>query len=383
MSEPSGLYIHVPFCIRKCPYCDFFSTTDLSAVPGYIHALDREISLRAMPGFAVDTLYLGGGTPSLLSPGDLARILARVRDSFALAPHAEITLEANPGTVRPDYFRDIRSLGFNRINIGTQSFNDTKLGFLGRIHTAADAARVLDSARQAGFDNIGLDLMYAVPGEDRAGWLADMDRALAFGPAHLSCYMLTYEPGTRMHHRVEQGMVIPMDSDACGDMFVFTSEYLVTRGYSHYEISNFAVSEAYRSRHNQKYWNRISYLGMGPSAHSFFLEKRSWNYPDVGTYCTKLDGASLPVQEEESLTRQQQAIELVMLGLRTCEGIDIKAFDQIFKKGFHHLFGGLVQDLKHQGLARSTREGLALTPVGMAVLDSVVQRFAQGIVMHF
>ncbi|HKK90069.1 MAG TPA: radical SAM family heme chaperone HemW [Desulfobacteraceae bacterium] len=376
MSDHCGLYIHVPFCVRKCPYCDFFSIADLSLKGAFVKALLGELALRSDPDLAIDTIYFGGGTSSLLRPGEVEQILQQIDDCFCPMDHCEITMEVNPGTVAGDFFPAVRSLGVNRLNIGVQSFDDGKLAFLGRVHSAAEAERAIVTAEQAGFDNLGIDVMYGVPEEDEQCLVADLDAGLRFPLTHLSCYMLTYEPGTALQTRVDHGEIFPLGETPAAALFTATSRHLERKGFLHYEISNFARGRDRRSRHNSKYWTMAPYLGFGPSAHSFDRGWRWWNHSDVTRYMADLEKGKLPVMETETLSQAQKMAELVMLGLRTSRGVDVESFEAVSGHNFFHRFAPLLKDLVHRGLGSIRDDGFALTLKGMLYLDSIVARFA-------
>ncbi|MCP4117272.1 MAG: radical SAM family heme chaperone HemW [Desulfobacteraceae bacterium] len=369
----------MPFCIKKCPYCDFYSVAKLSLKDGFLSALLTEISLREDPGSAIDTIYFGGGTPSLLTPGEIETILSRIRDHFNLAEGCEITLEVNPGTVGTGYFDEIRLFGVNRLNMGVQSLCDEKLGFMERIHSAKVAEQALLAARTAGFDKLGFDLIFGLPGETETSWRKDLDRALEFHPEHLSCYMLTYEPGTPMHGNLQAGRINPLGDETAAALFRLTSTHLEAHGYLHYEISNFAAGPEHRSRHNRKYWNLVPYLGFGPSAHSFGGNTRSWNHADVRRYAADLDQGVLPVAETENLTREQVLVERVMLGLRTSDGIDIKEFEKVAKRGFMEMFKDIVRECETRSWAGIENHRFILTLEGRLFLDTVTGLFAERI----
>lgn len=398
MSE--HLYIHIPFCLKKCRYCDFYSLGDLDRIPDFIRALNLEIRLRPSdPADRVRTVYFGGGTPSLLTLDDLASVLDTIAGTHSLADHPEITLEANPGTIDLAYLRGLKSLGVNRLSLGIQSFDDGKLNRLGRIHNAAQAVAAPKMARDAEFDNIGLDLIYGLPGESETFWTKELDAALAFAPEHLSCYMLTTEPGTPLHDQVLAGEFMPMPPEEQVGIFLATSAYLTKRGWHHYEISNFARGNRWYSRHNSAYWQMKPYAGFGPSAHSMNRPQnqsmkpsgrgssgqmtRSWNTADLDRYVTLLvDKEQLLVEEEETLSLEQQMLELVMVGLRTRAGIDVAAFDRLSETPFRERFSGLIRTLGDEGFVREdgTGKSFALSRAGWARLDSIVEGFAALIV---
>ncbi len=375
-----GIYLHIPFCRRKCPYCDFYSETgppERRTV--YLAALEREMALRAATVHEPpDSLYFGGGTPSLLSPEQILALIERSRRFFGLAADAEITLEANPGTVGRETLEGLRAAGINRLNLGIQSFSDASLTFLGRIHSAAEACRSIDEARRAGFDDIGLDLIYGLPGQRPRDWRADLEVALAAAPVHLSCYMLTYAAGTPMDKDRLQGRIRPLPEEAVAGLFELTVETLTASGFVHYEVSNFACggSPPAWSRHNRKYWNGGPYFGFGPAAHSFDGSRRSWNEPDLDAYQKALGQGRLPAGGREVLTREQRMTEAVFLGLRQSEGIDMGDFQTRFAVDAGQLFGRVMADLVDEGLAASDGRRFWLTRRGLLVADAAALRLA-------
>jgi oxygen-independent coproporphyrinogen-3 oxidase len=377
---PAGVYIHLPFCRRKCPYCDFYSKV---APPerrtAFLAALHREMALRAGRSMAADSLYFGGGTPSLFAAEQIAGLIDRARVLFGLSAEAEITLEANPGTVDREKLEGFRAAGVNRLNLGVQSFNDANLTFLGRIHDAGEARRAVDDARAAGFEDIGLDLIYALPGQRPKAWQADLETALAAAPTHLSCYMLTYAAGTPLDQARAAGRIRPLPEASAAELFERTAELLAARGFVHYEISNFARTgdPPAWSRHNRKYWNRAPYLGFGPAAHAFDgTRRRSWNDADLDGYLDALNRDRLPPGGEEILTREQQMTEAVFLGLRQIEGIDIQLFDERFGLKFKDLFGRTTADLVNAGLAIVDARNCRLTRRGLLMADAAAARLA-------
>lgn len=372
-----GVYVHIPFCLRKCLYCDFYSTTDLSLKPAFLEALTTEIAASDPGPLVFDTIYFGGGTPSVLSPPEVARILGALFSKFHFQEPVEITLEANPGTVGLESLKALRSAGVNRLNIGVQSFQDGNLARLGRVHSAAQAQEALAAARRAGFGELGLDLIYGLPGQRRQAWLADLRCGLAHQPEHLSCYMLTLEPGTPLAECHRLGRFRPAPEARVAELFMATSEFLADCGFLHYEISNFArcgpagCQDARVSRHNSKYWSHAPYLGFGPAAHSFQPPKRFWNHRDVTRYVADLRAGRRPLAGEEVLDREQHMMEAILLGLRTSAGIDVMGFKRRFGVDFIEVFGAAVSDLTSQGLLSLTAERCAATRRGMLYLDTV------------
>jgi putative oxygen-independent coproporphyrinogen III oxidase len=375
-----GLYIHIPFCEKKCFYCDFYSVTDRSQIPLFLAALQKEMQLASPVSLVFDTLYIGGGTPSVLETDDVARIIASAFKYFRILPEAEVTMEVNPGTVTPQELTNYRHSGVNRLNIGVQSFQAENLRFLGRIHTVDQALLSLNWARQAGFANVGLDLIYGLPAQKQTNWLDDLARAVDISPEHLSCYMLTRESGTPLDKEVAADRVRLAGEDTLRGLFETTIDYLTAHGFLHYEVSNFArlaetIDSPWKSRHNSKYWSLAPYIGLGPSAHSFIEPERYWNHKSVQTYIRKLQAGKLPVAEKEKLTREQLLMEAIYLGFRTTRGIDLAGMRQKFGIDFLTYFAGVIADFEKEGFLKITETHCALTVQGMALLDSITAAF--------
>jgi oxygen-independent coproporphyrinogen-3 oxidase len=317
----SGLYVHVPFCRTKCIYCDFYSTTERGSLDAWLRALEQEIGLRQHAFTHFDSLYIGGGTPTFLDRDRLARLLKVLRDHFAFSLDTEITIEANPDDVNDGLLAFLKSLGVNRLSFGIQSFDDKELSFLERRHDAAGAQAAIEAAIRTGFSNIGLDLIYGLPGQTRKGWLATLERAVSFSPKHLSCYQLTVEGRTPLALLARLGKVSLPGEEKERSLFLLTSRFLEAHGFIHYEVSNFAASEDSLCRHNEKYWSHVPYLGLGPSAHSFDGEQRWWNHRSVKRYCAALERGEAPVAGTEKLTSDRLELERCYLGLRTRRGV--------------------------------------------------------------
>jgi oxygen-independent coproporphyrinogen-3 oxidase len=374
MTNP-GIYIHIPFCVRKCLYCDFYSVTDASLHEPFVAALVKEIDGASPFPEPPDTLYFGGGTPSVLDPKAISTILDAACRSFHLPEDAEVTLEVNPGTVTRDRLRAYRDAGVNRLNIGVQSFDDRILSFLGRCHSSLEARQAITWAREAGFENIGLDLIYGVPDQTLQGWWEAIESGRAFSPEHFSCYMLTFEPGTPLDRLRASGSIEPVDEDSAAAFFDTTLGALSNAGYEHYEISNFGRCRDLRSRHNQKYWNHTPYIGFGPAAHSFSGSERRWNISDVSTYIEKVEAGLPPVGDTETLSSKQLMVETIYLGLRTGDGIDLVRFEERFSESFQNIFAPLVTLLQEEGLLAELDGRCALTRRGMRFHDFITQRF--------
>lgn len=384
-TPPAGLYIHIPFCLKKCPYCDFYSVTDPSLHSLFPDALISEMVMIEKTGLVFDTLYIGGGTPSVLDVRVLEKIIDTARQRFDILSGAEITLEVNPGTLTLKQLKYYRQTGVNRISIGVQSFNPENLGFLGRIHSARDAETAVKQAQNAGFENIGFDLIYGIPGQTRASWLKDLQKAVEFGPRHLSCYMLSYEPGTPMHHDLQNQAFTPLPEHRVCELYETTAAFLSAHHYVQYEISNFArqaVDDSgiesgltHASRHNMKYWNFAPYIGLGPSAHSFIDPQRSWNHSSVKKYIRELASGRLARAGKELLNREQRRIEAVYLGLRQNSGIAVDAFEKKFGVSFNAEYTGIIAALEKKGLITLSPNRCALTSKGMLFLDSIAAMF--------
>jgi oxygen-independent coproporphyrinogen-3 oxidase len=320
----AGLYIHIPFCRSRCSYCDFATGLYESEIAErYVRALVEEIGATRVAGARVDTIYFGGGTPSLLAPEQLEPILAIARDRFDVDAASEITLEINPGSVTSEKLRDFRSLGINRTSFGAQTFDDRELAKLGRSHTAADARRTFHDLRAAGFDNVSFDLIAGLPGQTLAGWERNVAEALELQPEHLSFYLLEVHSGTPLAQHIERGLQPVPDEDLAAVMYERMLERAVAAGYEHYEISNLC-RPGFQSRHNTKYWTAAPYFGFGCSSHSYDGEMRRWsNHRDVLKYVESVESGCSPVSEEQILTESDVRSESIFLGLRLMQGISL------------------------------------------------------------
>ena len=368
-----GLYIHIPFCLSKCHYCDFYSLTSISAIPAFLEALFKEMEMYHDRFNPFDSVYIGGGTPSALNPQQMEDILMSVQKNFDLISNPgitpEITVETNPADLDRSFLESMREIGINRINIGVQSFDEKVLDFLGRRHSAKQAISAIEASRKAGFCNIGLDLIYGVPEQGIDSWLDTLKQAAAFSPEHLSCYQLTLETKTPLGKRYQAGEFSLPGEELQHEFFMKTSELLEDAGYIHYEVSNFALGTKFTSRHNQKYWDHSPYLGLGPSAHSFQYNRRWWNHPSLDQYLAAINAGNLPIEETEILMIEQLRLEALYLGLRTKKGI----FLQDFKNRYHYdLFTEkkeMLDKLQEEGLISIQNGYLYPTQNGLAVVD--------------
>lgn len=385
----AGLYLHIPFCRAKCIYCDFYSETQTRLLPAFLSALAREIdAYQAQPPFSeltFDTVYLGGGTPSLLTPEQVNDILQHLARVYRLAEQPELSLEANPGTVLVERLAGYRAAGINRLTLGVQSFDDDELRWLSRIHNSAEAVDAVRHARAVGFDNIGLDLIFGIPGQTPASWRASLSQALRLAPEHLSVYGLTYEANTPLWRQWQQGKIQRCVEDNEREFFLMAAEMLTAAGYEHYEISNYALPGK-RSQHNQHYWDHRPYLGLGPSAHSFDGRRRWWNVRSLTGYIDGVTRGVGAVAESEDITLPMRRNETILLGLRRSEGIDLETWRSAY--GFDLL--SIAQELaikfgienrapftSSAGSALLAFDGrrLGLTLEGVLLYDSICEAF--------
>ena len=328
-----GLYIHIPFCKSRCIYCDFYSTTCGGDIRlAYVEAVCKEMSLRReyLDQPVLSSVYIGGGTPSVLTPEELNTLFATVAEHWQLSPDAEVTLEANPDDVTPDYAKALAALPINRVSMGVQTFNDDMLRFLHRRHTAQQARQAVGSLLAADINNISIDLIYGLPNQTLDLWQSDLERALALPVTHLSAYSLTYEEGTPLFLLREQGKVRETDEDLSLQMYSLLMEKAEAAGFHHYEISNFALP-GYEARHNSGYWSGMHYLGLGPAAHSYNGNSRQWNSPDLQAYIKAAGDVFVAnLFSREELSPKMREEETLLTRLRTAGGLDLAAFARDF-----------------------------------------------------
>jgi len=367
----SGLYVHVPFCSAVCPYCDFSVVIGAERRrQGYVERLLREIEGREIPRGS-DTLYFGGGTPSRL----LAEDVDRIRRAFPLEDGARIFFEANPEDVSEEAVADWRACGVGTLSLGVQSFEDDALRFLGRRHSAAEARRGVEIARDAAFETLSFDLIYGLPGQGIAAWREQLARAVALQPDHLSCYQLTVHDGTLFGRMRNEGRLVEVGEDLQADLFRETHRFLAEAGYEGYEVSNFARGREHRSRHNEKYWNHTPYLGFGPSAHSFDGRARFWNRRTVFQWQKSVDRGESPVDGREVLDDEALLLETLMLRLHTLDGLDLAALHARFGCDLLDSNQDLIARLIDEGIVELDGANLRPTLEGLAVADGVVRSF--------
>ena len=365
-----GVYVHVPFCKTKCPYCDFYSVTSLSSIPDWLEAIRREMLLYKDRFPRFDSAYVGGGTPSLLPDRALADLLHHLRTHFLFAGDTEFTVEVNPDDITSDKLVALRDLGVNRISLGVQSFDERDLRFLKRRHTADQAATALDEFKSAAFAKVGLDLMYGLPGQTESSWLKTLEQAASFNPEHISCYQLTIHETTPFGDLQAAGEIKPLGGEIESAFFLLTSAFLKKKGYLHYEISNFARGQENLCRHNLKYWQRAPYLGLGPSAHSYQSGTRWWNLRDIEGYCRAPAEGRPPVAGTETLTPEQVYLETILLGFRTRDGVDREIFRN--RPGTEEV----LRHLRQAELIQMVEERVVPTVKGFLVADSLPLLFA-------
>ena len=316
----AGIYLHIPFCRKACHYCNFHFSTSLGKAEAMVTSILKEISLRSSESRdEVQTIYFGGGTPSILEPGTINKMLQAINAHYAVSNNAEITLEANPDDITATKAKAWKQMGINRFSIGVQSFADENLQWMNRAHDASQSIQCIQTIREAGFDNFSIDLIYGTPGQTQEGWIKDLEKAIEMKIPHLSCYALTVEEGTALHHMIGSGKKEKISADEQAERFEALVQLSALAGYSHYEISNLALPGK-ESKHNSAYWEGKPYLGFGPSAHSFSGTKRSWNIADNLKYIQSIEAGILP-SEEETLREIDQLNEYIMTSLRSINGM--------------------------------------------------------------
>ena len=371
----AGIYLHIPFCHKACTYCDFHFVTNLSRKEAMVEAMVKEITLRRdfLPeGEELDTIYLGGGTPSVLSEAELKAIFAAIREGFTVNEEAEISLEANPDDLSPERLAGLKRQGVNRLSIGIQSFREEDLKWMNRSHTAEQALACVGHARAAGIDNLSLDLIFGLPGLGPAEWEENLETAIALAPQHLSLYALTVEERTALHYQLEKGKYELPSDEIFETHFLKAHARLTEAGYEHYELSNYALP-GFRSRHNAAYWKGVPYLGIGPSAHSFDGQKRAWNIANNSKYLKLLEAGESPVAEEENLGLRDRFNEYIMTGLRTAEGLDLQRIQQEFGRDLSLAKSSFLTDLEGAGHLWKEGDRIGLTPSGWIVSDHIIR----------
>ena len=362
----AGIYIHIPFCRSRCTYCGFFSTTQLELRQQYVDDVCQEMTLRGGTAETVDTIYLGGGTPSQLTPAQLGQLFLYINKVYGASNATEVTLEMNPDDITHEYVETLSQLPVNRVSMGTQTFDDRRLRFLNRRHTAAQVPEAVERLRRAGISNISIDLMYGFPGESIDDWQRDIEAALALNVEHLSAYSLIYEEGTPLYRQLQQGLITETDEDMSLRMYEMLIDRLTAAGYEHYEISNFS-RPGFRSRHNSSYWQDVPYIGLGAAAHSYDGHYRSWNVSDLRRYMDAIEHGTIPC-ERELIDDDTHYNDRVTVALRTCDGLDLSKLSDR-----HHRYClDEAQRFLDNGLLRLDGNHLVLTRKGLFVSDYVM-----------
>lgn len=379
-----GLYLHIPFCTAKCGYCDFCSYPDCSSETkeAYLQALVREAGIYAdmlqdsiaAGTLVLDSIYFGGGTPTCLTGGQLSLMLEAIKGFFPLSAGAEITIEGNPGTLDAAKLSVLCKAGFNRLSLGAQSFRPAELALLGRIHTVRETVEAFQMARRAGFTNIGLDLMYGLPGQQPEHWRTSLQAALDLSPEHISLYQLKIEEGTPFFDLMDKGIFREFPDDLSALMYEEAIHTLTAAGFCHYEIANFA-RPGQESRHNRLYWQNEEYLGLGAGASGYLKGVRYSNEAGLAEYAKKLEQGLPPVEKEERITPALQQAEAVFLGLRLLEGLDKDSFFRRYNLRITDIYGDTISKLKKAGMLREDERSIALTPKGLNLANLVFMEF--------
>ena len=368
----AGIYIHIPFCKQACHYCDFHFSTDTSTRTELSQALVLELALRKdYLKEEVDTIYLGGGTPSMLDLRELETLFNAIQKYFSLGANPEISLEANPDDLTREKLKDLRAIGINRLSVGIQSFDDQILKYLNRVHDAGTAYQCVEDARNIGFDNISIDLIYAIPGLSHDLWEETLQQAIRMSPEHISLYALTIETRTVFGHWSKRGKLSPVGEEMAAQQFERIMDALPPSGYEHYEISNFCKPGLY-SRHNSNYWKRTPYLGIGPSAHSYNLESRQFNIRNNAQYIRSINACDIPF-ELEMLTRENRINEYILTTLRTKWGCGLNFLKQELGDDLLQRCGNYLAQLKQSGLVSLEAGTLLLTRKGKLLADQIAE----------
>jgi oxygen-independent coproporphyrinogen-3 oxidase len=370
----TGIYIHIPFCNKRCNYCDFYLITNLNVIEKFISNLKKEISLTSelYKQNNFDTIFFGGGTPSILSYIQIEDILNNVYKKFNFNSEPEISLEANPEDFLEKSLEDYKSAGINRLSLGVQSFVDSELKFLTRQHTSKEAEMVIKNASKV-FDNVSVDIIYSLPSQTKVQLEKSLSKAIELNVKHISAYTLTYEPRTVLYKSLHKNLVKQNPDAVEAELFNFVSEKLMLNGYGHYEVSNFS-KEGFQCKHNLHYWNYENYLGFGPSAHSFFDNFRWNNYRDIIKYNSLLEKNILPVEEEYELSEEQKQLEFIMLSLRS-GGVDFKKYQKIFKEDFEKIFLNSINELVQNNFAVKDHKRFVLNEKGFAIADEIIAKY--------
>ncbi|NWF91038.1 MAG: radical SAM family heme chaperone HemW [Ignavibacteriaceae bacterium] len=373
-SRETAIYIHIPFCEHKCIYCDFYSIITKENVLSFIKALKDEIGFYSESNTSsrkITSIFFGGGTPSLISPVYIKEIIELIKNSFTVSVDVEVTLETNPGTVEETKLGEFKQIGINRLSIGIQSFNDDELKFLTRIHTKQNAINTVVYAKELGFENISIDLIFNLPNQTKSGWEENLRTAISLPINHISAYSLILERGTILNKMVLDGKVKIQDEDHDADLYETTIDLLIENGFYQYEVSNF-TKPGFECRHNNSYWHYNDYFGFGPSAHSFIDGKRYWNFSSLKKYINEIDVNRQAVAGSEILTKEEKLNEYVMLALGS-NGIKSNQMKTLFGKNWLIKKNGYLEELEREGYLVKQNGFIKLTKAGYAVCDEIIK----------
>jgi len=371
----AGIYIHIPFCRKRCHYCDFFKSTDLHQKARLLAGLKRELECRAseLASEEINTIYLGGGTPSVLLIEELKDLLETVRLNFEVSPEAEITMEANPDDLSEEMLSELRQIGFNRLSIGIQSFSDSDLKRMNRRHDSLQAVQSVKLAKKAGFSNISIDLIYGLPNQNMEDWEQNIRQVIELDVPHISAYNLTYHQGTVFYDQLKKGILKELPDELSLQQFQLLIRLLKDAGFEHYETSNFCKPGLY-SKHNSSYWKSKKYLGIGPSAHSFDLNSRRWNVSSISEYLSGIENNE-PYSEFEILTEQDRYNDYIITGLRTSWGISAELIKTEFSASYFDHFQKSKEKYLQSGHLVCTPESVTLSPDGLFISDKIMEDF--------
>lgn len=367
----SGIYLHIPYCKMRCIYCDYYKETNESDIDQFVAAVTREAAVRAdeLNGEPIETIYFGGGTPSRLNKNHFDQIFNTLYAHYNITPDAEITIEANPDDLTATYLQMLQSQPINRLSIGIQSFDDEELKFLSRRHTGAEAIQSVAAAQAAGFNNISIDLMYGLPHLTLDGWKRNLDQAMQLDVQHISAYHLIYEPDTHLYTLLQRGRVRPLEDELSLAMFDLLIDTLAANGFEYYETSNFARHQLY-SRHNTSYWSNKKYIGLGPSAHSYDGQRRSWNVANNTRYIAGVNSDQRDYAFE-TLTESERYNEFVLTGIRTRWGVNLLQLKELFGETYHNYCLQNVQSHIDSGMVEIKENHLLLTRRGLFMTDGI------------
>lgn len=368
----AGIYVHIPFCKKRCSYCDFYTEVAPNLIPTLIDAIVKELHIRKkyLNDASISTIYVGGGTPSILDYNAFSAIFNAINELFTVDKNAEITFEANPDDLSENYLRMMASLPFNRISIGIQSFNDEDLQRINRRHSGNEAIQAVANAQQVGFNNISVDLIYGLPYQTPESWEKQLQTALSLNIQHISAYGLTYEEGTALWQQKEKGTIVPADDETMNAMYEKLLELTRENNFEAYEISNFALA-GYRSRHNTAYWKQDPYLGIGPSAHSYDLQSRQWNISSITQYIKAINKKN-PFYEREELSLENKYNDYVMVSLRTSDGIDLDLLTDLFGLELRDYCIKNIQPFIESNKVKHNAHNLSLTAAGIEISNLIL-----------